>query len=115
LPIDPLDYSWLPNTKSYMYEPVLASYWVLTRVGQFSFFCENCLILVLSWCYENLIGSLIYNFLEAGENRSGYQIFIFLKSPGSQISQFSYIHSNNQFSHSIFTTWFSLIKIKFIH
>jgi hypothetical protein len=75
LPIDPLDCGGLPNTKSYMYEPVLASYWVLTSVGRFSlFFCENCPISVLSWCYKNLLDSLIYKFFWAGENWWGYQI-----------------------------------------
>jgi len=33
---------------------------VPASVGRFSFFCENRPVLVLSWCYENLIGSLIY-------------------------------------------------------
>ncbi len=35
---------------------------VETNVGQFSFFCENQLVSILTLCYENLIGSLIYNF-----------------------------------------------------
>jgi len=35
-------------------------------------FCKNRPVPFLSWCYENLIGSLIYIYW-ADENRSGYQ------------------------------------------
>jgi hypothetical protein len=41
---------------------------VRTIVGWFSLFCENCLVLVLTSCYENLIGSLICKCFWAGEN-----------------------------------------------
>jgi hypothetical protein len=43
----------------------LAGQLVHTSVGRFSFFCENRLVLVLTFCYENLIGSLIYCFFLA--------------------------------------------------
>jgi hypothetical protein len=65
---------------------------VRSSVGRFSLFCENRPVPIFSWCYENLIGSLIYKFFWAGEKRSCYQIFYFFaNSPGSQISQSSYI------------------------
>jgi hypothetical protein len=52
---------------------------VRSSVGRFSLFCGNRPVPIFSWCHENLIGSLIYKFIWAGEKRLGYQIFIFFK------------------------------------
>lgn len=41
---------------------------VRTIVGWFSLFCKNHLVLVLTSCFENLIGSLICKCFWAGEN-----------------------------------------------
>jgi len=42
---------------------------VETSVGQFSFFCENSLVPILTLCYEKLIGYLIYIiYIWVGEN-----------------------------------------------
>jgi hypothetical protein len=50
LPIDPLVYGPLPNTKSYMYDPVLASYWVLTWLSS-QLFIYN--LSAGSWLFDN--------------------------------------------------------------
>jgi hypothetical protein len=39
---------------------------VYTSAGRFSLFCENHPVLVLSWCYENLISSLLYIYIFFG-------------------------------------------------
>jgi hypothetical protein len=68
--------------------------WLLTSVGRFSLFCENRLIPVLTACYENPIGSLIYYFcfFWAGGNQPGYQYLNFVpNSSGSQIGWFLHI------------------------
>jgi hypothetical protein len=74
---------------------------VCTSVERFSLFGDNWPISVLSWCCENLIGSLIQIFW-AGENRSGYQ-FIFKKL--TQLSDraiFSYIQQQPVFQFRFF-------------
>lgn len=44
------------------------------NIGRFSFFfCENWSVLVLTWCYENLIGFLKYIYFWADENQPEYQ------------------------------------------
>jgi hypothetical protein len=54
-----------------------------TSVGRFSLFCANWPVPVLTLCYENLIGSLLYYYYIyiywAGENRPGSQDFYFFQ------------------------------------
>jgi hypothetical protein len=52
--------------------------WVVTSVGQFSLFCENQLGPVWTWCYENLISSLI-TFFGLVRTDQGINIFNFFK------------------------------------
>jgi len=59
--------------------PYLCVKHVLTNVGQFSFFCENQLISVITWCYENLINCLTYIFVWANENWRRYKVLNFAK------------------------------------
>jgi hypothetical protein len=64
---------------------------VRSSVGRFSLFCENRPVPILSWCYENPVGSLIYIYLGLVRNGQVINFQIFSNSPGSQISQFSCI------------------------
>jgi hypothetical protein len=80
-----------------------------TSGGRFSLFFwgENRPVRVLSWCYENLIGSLMYIYIYifwAGEDWSGYQNFILKNLPGSQIGWFSYIPTTG--SHNLVIKFF---------
>jgi len=83
-----------------------------TSFWRFSLFRENRLVSVLSWCYENQIDSLIYEFFWAGDNQSGYQKK-FKLTQFSDKSVLVYIYIQQQ---PVFKTWllnFSLIKISF--
>jgi hypothetical protein len=80
---------------------------VMTNVGQFSFFCENQLILVLTLCYENLIGSHIY--MSWWKSTKFWNFLFFSNSLGSQIGG-SCIYDNSWFSYSILTTWFFFLE-----
>jgi hypothetical protein len=68
------------------------------------FFCENRTIPLLSQCYENLIDSLIKNFL-VGENWLGYQIF--------KIFKLTRFLERVVLTYTIITTGFRNLIIKF--
>jgi len=59
--------------------PYLCVKHVLTNVGQLSFFCENQLISIITWCYENLINCLTYIIVWANENWPRYKVLNFSK------------------------------------
>jgi hypothetical protein len=80
---------------------------VRSSVGRFSLFCENWPVPILSWCYKNLIGSLIiYKKLGWGETVrlsfyffkltwfSDKSVLIYTTTTRSQISRFSYIQQH---------------------
>jgi hypothetical protein len=63
---------------------------VHTSVGPSSLFWENQLVSVLTWCYENLISSLIcFGLVRIDQGIKNNNFFKL--SSGSQIGQFSHI------------------------